>query len=158
MAFIPVAAVPCLRASRSAFVCTKPAVEATAAAGRSRRGATPPPPQMVALPLLGEVEPASLAIIAVEVAVAAAVGSVIVKFGAGLVAALNAPPPEDTATARRVAAEANDGVLGLSGMKPEAKKRVSVAMKTSKPTPRDTTASSLAALESQAQAMFPKEE
>lgn len=160
MAFIP-AAVPCLPACRSAFVCTKPAAAAAlptaAAAGRSRRTATAPAPQMVAAPLLGETEPLSLVVTAAEVAVAVAVGSVIFKFGAGLVSALNAPPPADTADSRRAAAAANDAVLGLTTLKPEVKKRVSVAMKTSKPTPRDTTAQSLAALEAQAQSMFPKE-
>lgn len=163
MAFVP-SAVPCLSASRSAFVCTKPAtataavgLHAAAAAGRSRRTAAAQTPRMVAVPLLGEVEPLSLVLTAAEVAVAVAVGSVIVKFGAGLISAVSAPPPADTADSRRSAAAANDGVLGLTTLKPEVKKRVSVAMKTSKPTPRDTTAQSLAALEAQAQSMFPKE-
>lgn len=161
MAFVP-SAVPCLPASRSAFVCTKPAAAAAAAtlpaaAARSRRTAIAAAPQMVAVPLLGEMEPLSLVLTAAEVAVAVAVGSIIFKFGAGLVSAVSAPPPEDTADKRRQAAAASDGVLGLTTLKPEVKKRVSVAMKTSKPTPRDTTAQSLAALEAQAQSMFPKE-
>lgn len=112
---------------------------------------------MVALPLLGDVEPLSAAFTAAGVAVAVVVGGAIFKTGAGLISNLSAPPPEDTSASLRAAASANDGVLGLSALKPEVKKRVSVAMKTSKPVPRDTTAQNLAALEAQAQAMFPKD-
>ena len=68
------------------------------------------------------------------------------------------PPARPHAHDWRAAAAANDGVLGLSALKPElTKKRVEVSMKTSAPVKRDNTAANLAALEEQAKAMFPKE-
>ncbi|OSX70434.1 hypothetical protein BU14_0759s0003 [Porphyra umbilicalis] len=157
MAFVPSATVTALGASRSAFVCAKPAVQAVPAAAATRPGRASCP-RMIALPVVGDVDPLSALLTGGEVAIAGAVGVIIFNVASGLFASVNAPPPEDTAPARRAAAESNDGILGLSALKPEqTKKRVQVAMKTSTPVKRDNTAANLAALEEQAKAMFPKE-